>query len=118
MKAGKGKGAEKTKGRSLNVLSAIRKSIVVFKAAFLCLPHVLIIGMARVNGDPKYQSYRDEYLLRQPVDELLRASGGDLSNGGGLEEFQQFQDYHSDYKIIAYDGLSPDTHFRLRFHFE
>jgi hypothetical protein len=34
MPAGKGKGAEKTKGRSLDVLSAIKRSIVVVKAAF------------------------------------------------------------------------------------
>ena len=91
MKAGKGKGAEKTKGRSLNVLSAIRKSIVVFKAAFLCLPHALIIGMARVNGDPKYQSYRDEYLLGQPADELLRASGGDYPMEEALRNFNSFR---------------------------
>jgi len=46
-------GLENTKGRSLNVLSAIKRSIVVVKAAFLCLTHALIIAMARVNGDPK-----------------------------------------------------------------
>ena len=103
-----GNGREKTKGRSLTVLSAIKKSIVVVKAAFLCLAHALIIAMARVNGDPKYKSYRNGYLLDLPVDELLKASGVDLSNGGGLEELQQFQDYLSDYKIIVYDGLSPD----------
>jgi len=26
----------------------------------------------------------------------------------GLEELQQFQDYLSDYKIVVFDGLSPD----------
>ena len=48
------------------------------------------------------------YLLDLPADEVLKASGVDLSNGGGLEELQHFQDYLSDYKIIVYDGLSPD----------
>ena len=38
------------------------------------------------------------------------ASGVDLSNGGGLEELHHFQDYLSDYKIIVYNGLSPDRH--------
>ena len=38
------------------------------------------------------------------------ASGVDLSNGGGLEELNHFQDYLSDYKIIVYNGLSPDRH--------
>ena len=42
MPAGNGKMAEKTKGRSLDVLSAIKR-IVVVKAAFLCLAHALII---------------------------------------------------------------------------
>jgi len=29
----------------------------------------------------------------------------DLSNGGGLEELRQFQEYLSDYKNIVFDGL-------------
>ena len=48
------------------------------------------------------------YLLDQPVDELLKNFGLDLSNRGSLEELQQFQDYLSDYKIIVYGRLSPD----------
>jgi hypothetical protein len=32
----------------------------------------------------------------------------DLSNGGGLDELRQFQEYLSDYKILVYDGLYPD----------
>jgi len=46
-------GREWTKGRPLSVLSALKRSIVVVKAAFLCLAHALIIVMARVNVDPK-----------------------------------------------------------------
>jgi hypothetical protein len=102
-----GNGRENTKGRSLDILSAVKKSIVVVKAALLCLAHAFIIAMATVN-DPKYRSYRDGYGLDGPVEELLKASGVDLSDGGGLEALEQFQDYLSDYKIIVYDGLSPD----------
>jgi hypothetical protein len=80
------------------------------------LAQALIIAMARVNGDPKYASYRDGYQLNKQVGDLLKASGVDLSNGG-LEELQQFQEYLSDYKIIVYDGLSPDTHFQWKFPF-
>ena len=58
-----GNGFEKTKGRFLDVLSAIKKSIVTVKAGFLCLAHALIIVMARVNGDPKYKSYKDGKAL-------------------------------------------------------
>jgi hypothetical protein len=42
MPAGNGKRAEKPKGRSLDVLSVIKKSIVVVKAAFLCLALLLL----------------------------------------------------------------------------
>ena len=52
-----GNGRDKTKGRSLDVMSLTKKSIVV-KTAFLCLARALIIAMARVNGDPKYALYR------------------------------------------------------------
>jgi hypothetical protein len=75
-----GNSRAKTKGRSLDVLSAIKRSIVVVKTAFLCLAQALIIAMARVNGDPKYALYRDGYQLNKPVDDLLMASGVGLSN--------------------------------------
>jgi hypothetical protein len=103
-----GNGREKTKGRYLDVLSAIKRSILVVQAGFLCLAHALIIAMARVNGDPKYKSYRNGRGLKQPVQDLLNASDVDLTNGGGFKELQQFQNYLSDYKINVYDGLSPD----------
>jgi hypothetical protein len=80
----------------------------------LCLTHAIIISIACVNGDPKYVLYRKGKCLKQPVQKLLRASGVDLINGGGLEELQQFQEYLSDYRIIVYDGLSPDTHFQWK----
>ena len=46
--------------------------------------------------------------MNKSFEDPLKASGVDLSNGGGLEELQQFQDYFSDYKIVVFDGLSPD----------
>jgi hypothetical protein len=61
-------GREKTKGPSLDVLSAVKRSIIVVKAAFLCLAHALIIAMAQVNGDPKYKSYRNGYGIDGPVE--------------------------------------------------
>jgi hypothetical protein len=64
--AGNGRMAEMTKGRSFNVLIAIKKSIVTVKAT-LCLAHALIIAIAKVNNDPKYASYRDKYSLKEPV---------------------------------------------------
>jgi len=108
MRMSAGNGGVRAKGRSLNVMSAIKKSIVTVKAAINCLAYALIIAMARVNGDPKYQSYRDGYGLKKIVEELFMASGVDLSNDRGFEELRQFQDHLSDYQIIVFHGLNPD----------
>ena len=65
MPAGKGRMVEKTEGRPLDFMSAIKNGIVVVKTAFLCLTHAQIIAMAGVNGDPKYKSYRNWYRLKK-----------------------------------------------------
>ena len=83
-----GNGRENTKGRSLNVLSAIKKSIVVVKAAYLCLAHALIIAMARVNGDTKHASYRDWYGLKKPVEETPECFRCGFIQLWGFEELQ------------------------------
>ena len=108
MTAGNGKRAEKMKWKYLDVLSVIKKSIVFMKRAFLCLAEALIIAMAKVNGDPTYKSYRNGRGLKQSVEDLLSAFGVNLTNGGGLGELEQFQNYLSDYRIIVYDALRPD----------
>jgi hypothetical protein len=59
MPDGNGKTAEKTKRRSLEVLSVMKRSIVKVKAGFLCFDHALIIAISRINRDPKYKSYRN-----------------------------------------------------------
>ena len=76
--------AEKTKGRSLDVMSDIKKIIVV-KAAFLCMAHALIITMTRVNRDPNYALYGHSKCMKKTVEDLLKASGMDLSNVGCFE---------------------------------
>ena len=108
MTAGNGKRAEKTKGKSVRVMSAIKMSIVVVKAAMYFLADAFLIAMARVNGDQKYKSHGNGRGMKQPAQNLLKFSGVHLCNGGGFAELEQFQEYFSDYKIIVYDGLSPD----------
>ena len=103
-----GNGRLKTKERSLDVMSTIKKRIVSVKAGINCLAYGLIIAIARLNGDPKYQSHRDGKCLKKPVDDLLKASVVDLSNGGGFRDLQQFLEHLSDYNIIVFDGLNPD----------
>ena len=58
--------------------------------------------------EPKYISYRDANDLKQPVQNLLSASGVNLNNAGGFNEIEHIQNYLSDYKIIVYYGLSRD----------
>ena len=101
MPDGNGKMAEKTKWHSLEVLSAIKKSVVFVKAALNCLAYALINAMARINGDPKHKTYRDGYSLKKPVEGLLKASRINLSNGGGFEELRQFQEQLLYYTIIV-----------------
>jgi len=47
-------------------------------------------------------------MYKKHVEDLLKASGVDLSNGGSSKELEQFQEYISDYKIVVFNGLSPD----------
>jgi hypothetical protein len=54
--------------------------------------------MARVN-DTEYALYRHGKGFKQH-EEILKVSGLDLSNGGGFEELQQFQQYFSNYRIV------------------
>ena len=82
-------GQEKTKGRSLNVLSAIKK--VLLGSSLFVFGSPLIIAMARVNGDPNYTLYMYSKCMKRPVEDHLKASGVDLSNGGGLKVLEQFQ---------------------------
>jgi len=77
------------------------------KAAFLCLAHALV-AMARISGDTKYKSHRNGYGLKQAVQDPLNASGVNLTNSGGLNEPEQFQNYLSEYKTIMYHDLSTD----------
>ena len=75
-------GREKKKGRTLDVMSAIKKNNVV-KAAFLSLTNALFIAMARVNGDAKYVSYRNGMSLKNPFEKLLNISGVIVRNTAG-----------------------------------
>jgi hypothetical protein len=94
-----GNGGVKTKGRSLDVLSAIKRT--------LCFAHALKIAMARANNDQKYKLYRNSRCFEKPVEDLLKAFVVDLFKGGGFEELQQFQQYFRITKLL-FDGLHPD----------
>jgi len=70
--------------------------------------------MTRVNGDPKYALYRHGKCMKKPVENPLTNSSVDISNGGGLEEIQQLQEYISNYKIVVFDDLNMDRKMSSR----
>jgi hypothetical protein len=75
----------------------------------LFLAQELIIAKAKVNGKPKYKSYRNVCGLKKPVPELLSASGINLNNVGPFNEFEQFKIYLTGYKIILIVPLNTDS---------
>jgi hypothetical protein len=66
-----------------------------------CLAYVLVNAISPCNDDPKYGSYRDAYWLKKPVEELLKASGVDLSNGGVLQNFNNFNKSFRTTKLLS-----------------
>jgi len=100
------KGRIGTKGRSLDVMNAIQKSIVTVKALLNCLAYALIIAMARVNSEQKYQTYRDGKGLKT-VEDLLKSSGLDLSNGGSIKIFGNFKITIRYTKLLCLKVLLP-----------
>ena len=59
MLVGFGGDGRKTKGRPLDTLAHLKKSIVKVKAESNCLDHALVIAIAKITNDPYYKSYRD-----------------------------------------------------------
>ena len=56
MPVGFGRSAVKTKGRQLDVMTHLKKSIIQVKADENCLAHALIIAIARFEKDQNYDS--------------------------------------------------------------
>ena len=105
MPVGFGRGV-KSKGRPLSVKAHVKYSIIKVETNTDCLAHALIIGFARLTKDPKYNSYRRVYKIRPVAEQLLRTTGIDLKNGGGVREIQQFQDHFREYKIVVFGELN------------
>ena len=97
--------AVKTKGRQLAVLAHLKRSIIEVIAKEKCLPHALIIEIARFEKDPNYASYRRDAGFFPVVNHLLRTTGIDVSNGGGIRDPTRFQGHYTKKRIIVYGGL-------------
>ena len=67
-----------TKGRTLEIMVHLKRSIVEVNAKKNCLAHALVIAKVKVDGDPKYNSYRRGFKTRPIFDRLLETTGIDL----------------------------------------
>ena len=106
MPVGFGRVAVKTKGRQLDVMAHLKRSIIQVEAKENCLAHALIIAIARIEQNPNYNSYHHGVKIIPMANNLLQTTGIDLTNGGGIRELTQFQQHYKDYRIIVYDTLN------------
>jgi hypothetical protein len=105
-----GFGGVKNKGRQLDTLAHLKKIIVRVNADTNCLAHALVIAIAKGENDPNYEAYRKGRKIRPVLQCLLRTTGIDLSNGGGIPELERFQDhFHDQYKIVVCGCLNCDS---------
>jgi len=102
---GFGKGM-KSKGRHLDVLAHLKKSIVKVKPERNCLAHALVIAIAKITNDPNYKSYCDGWKIGPVVQRLLETTGINVDRGGGIEELTRFQEYFKEYRIVVFSGLN------------
>jgi len=101
-----GHGRIATKARPLQTMTHLKRSIVEVKAEENYLAHALIIGIAKLTYDKDYNSFRQGYKIRPVVDHLLTTTGIDLTNGGGICELNNFQEYFKEYRIVVFRGLN------------
>jgi hypothetical protein len=59
-----GFGGVKTKGRQLDTMAHLKKSIVRVNADENCLAHAFVIAMAKVENEPNYKAYRQGRKIR------------------------------------------------------
>jgi hypothetical protein len=101
--------ALKTMGRPISVIAHLKRSILEVKAEKNCLTHALIIAIAILNKDSKYESYRHGHKIRPEVQNLLQVTGINLDQGGGIRELERFQEHFNEYRIVVFSGLNCDT---------
>ena len=71
----------RSKGRPVDEMVHLKRSIIQVKAKKYCLAHALIIAIARITNDPVYNSYRQGCKIFQKVQHLLQTTGIDLQYG-------------------------------------
>jgi hypothetical protein len=104
-----GFGRVTTKGRQISVMAHLKRSIIEVKASENCLAHALVIAIARIKNDPNYKSYRRGMKIFPAVNALIRETGIELRDCGGIPELTKFQEHLSQYRIVVYSGLQCEN---------
>jgi hypothetical protein len=112
MPGGNGGSKIASKGRPLEIMERLKKSIVQVRVESNCLAHALVIAKEKVDGDPNYNSYGRGCKKYPIVDRLLETTGVDLSTGGGVPELLRFQEHFKEYRIVVFGGLICKHIFR------
>jgi len=90
-------------------MAHLKKGIVEVKADDNCLAHALIIAIASVHNESNYKSYHDGWKIRLLVQNLIKMTCIDLTNGAGFLELARSQKHFGEYKILVYQAISCDN---------
>jgi len=91
MPVGFGGDGIKSKGRPLDVLAHLKRSIVKVKAETNCLAHPIVIAIAKITNDPNYKAYIRGRKIGPMVRQLLETTGINLDRGGVSENSLNFR---------------------------
>jgi hypothetical protein len=70
-----------TKGRTLEIMARLKRSIEKVMAKENCLAYAQSISIARLTNDPSYKAYIQGDKIRHVVDHVLAMTGLNLANG-------------------------------------
>ena len=90
-------------------MAHLKKYIIEVKDTVNCLAHSLIISVAKVNIDPKYESYLIGNKIRPVIRNLLQTTSVDLPKGAGILELDRFQEHFREYKISVCQCFSYEN---------
>jgi hypothetical protein len=99
----------KTKGRPLQVMAHLKRSIIELKGTENCLAHALVIAIAKIRNKPNHNSYRWGLKIHPADHALLEDTGLKLRNGGGIPYLIRFQEHFPEFMIVVYSGLNCES---------
>jgi hypothetical protein len=99
----------KTKGRPLQVMVHLKRSIIPVKSETNSLAHALIIAISKITNDPDCKAYIKGRKIHRVFDNLLATTGISLINGVGGPRIREVSGPFNQYKIVVYTGQNCDS---------